>query len=52
MIIPKSVLLFAIALNCFLLMQSVALEDTNGTVIALASGLLCFLALKLKSDEP
>jgi hypothetical protein len=50
-IIPKSVLVFALALNLFLLVQSVALENEQGIVLAIASGLCCFLAMKLRPDE-
>jgi len=50
-IIPKSVLIFALALNFFLLVQSIALEDEQGIVLALASGLCCFLAMRLRPDE-
>ena len=50
----KEILLVGLALNAFLLMSGIALENMDTIVLALASGVMCGLGLKLekmRSDE-
>jgi len=44
----KEMLLFGLALNVFLLMAGVALEQADTIVLAVCSGVMCGLGLKLE----
>ena len=50
----KEILIAGIAMNVLLLLMGIALEDTDSIVLAVASGVMCGLGLKLEkmlSDE-
>ena len=50
----KEILIAGIAMNVLLLLMGIALEDTDSIVLAVASGIMCGLGLKLEktlSDE-
>ena len=50
----KEILVFGLALNAFLLMAGIALEQWDTIVLAACSGVMCGLGLKLekmRSDE-
>ena len=48
----KEILIAALAMNVFLLLQGIALEHTDTIVLSVCSGALCGLALKLEKMRP
>lgn len=48
----KELLIGAIAMNILLLMMAISFEQTDMAVLAICSGVMCALGLKLEKTDP